>query len=253
MGQSDQLSASLNGKSMNLADDQAIFAEQIEYYRARAAEYEEWYRRRGRYDHGPQWNRIFAGELEEVEREVRGFKPAGRVLELASGTGWWTEILAQYADSITAVDSSAETLELNRGKNGAARIEYIQAELFSWRPQRQYDAVFFGFWLSHVPPGRFAEFWDIVGAALHPGGRVFFVDSLRRDLQTLAAKDHHRSDPEEDITTRYLNDGSAYRIIKVFYEPAELEERLRELGWEFSVKATEHYFLSGQGRRAGHG
>ncbi len=231
---------------MSLADDRQIFEEQIAYYRARAVEYEEWYHRQGRYDHGPQWNRVFAGELAVVEQEVRSFRPTGRVLELACGTGWWTGVLAEYADSLTAVDASEETLQINRLKNGTAKIEYVQTELFSWRPERQYDAVFFGFWLSHVPPGRFAEFWEIVKAALCPGGRVFFADSLRKDIQTLAAKDHHR-ETEGDTTTRFLNDGSAYRIIKVFYQPEELAKRLKELGWEFSVKSTEHYFLFGSG------
>jgi hypothetical protein len=29
----------------------------------------------------------------------------------------------------------------------------------AWRPDRRYDVVFFGFWLSHVPLERFAAFW----------------------------------------------------------------------------------------------
>ena len=33
-----------------------ILQEQIDYYRARAAEYDEWFNRQGRYDRGPQAN-----------------------------------------------------------------------------------------------------------------------------------------------------------------------------------------------------
>jgi demethylmenaquinone methyltransferase/2-methoxy-6-polyprenyl-1,4-benzoquinol methylase len=59
---------------------------------------------------------------------------------------------------------------------------------------------------------------------------VFFIDTLARDIQTLAAANHHRQDQEEGVTVRYLNDGRSYRIIKVFYQPEELSRRLQELG-----------------------
>jgi hypothetical protein len=32
--------------------------------------------------------------------------------------------------------------------------------------------------LSHVAPNRFANFWETVGDALRPAGRVFFIDEL---------------------------------------------------------------------------
>jgi hypothetical protein len=55
-------------------------------------------------------------------------------------------------------------------------VRFIQADLFAWEPDRRYDVVFFGFWLSHVPPGRFEPFWSLVAGCLKPQGRVFFAD-----------------------------------------------------------------------------
>jgi len=84
------------------------------------------------------------------------------VLELACGTGLWMVELAHHATSVTAVDASPEVLEINRarlretGRENAVR--YVEADLFGWRPDAAYDAVFFGFWLSHVPPERFEAF-----------------------------------------------------------------------------------------------
>jgi 8-hydroxy-5-deazaflavin:NADPH oxidoreductase len=49
---------------------------------------------------------------------------------------------------------------------------------FNWTPTQEFDMVFFGFWLSHVPMAQFADFWQMVKVALKPNGRVFFVDSL---------------------------------------------------------------------------
>jgi len=59
------------------------------------------------------------------------------------------------------------------------RVRFLQADIFSWRADRQYDVVFFANWLSHVPPSRFDSFWKTVEAAVKPGGRIFFVDEGR--------------------------------------------------------------------------
>ncbi len=150
-------------------------AEQAGYYRERAGEYEDWWFRRGRYDRGPAPNERWFADAVEVQRALERFRPEGEVLELACGTGLWTELLASRAASVTAVDGSPEMLELCRARVNHPRVSYVQADIFEWRPERTYDVCFFGFWLSHVPEERFEVFWQKVKQALRPGGRVFFV------------------------------------------------------------------------------
>ena len=229
--------------------EEELLEGQLAYYRARAEEYDEWFLRRGRHDRGPEWNRRWFSELEEVRRELGRFRPTGKVLELACGTGLWTAELARHAASVTAVDASPEVLEINRARLGEAgretRVRYVGADLFDWRPDDEYDAVFFGFWLSHVPPGRFAAFWELVRSALRPGGRAFFVDSLR--AETWAEKERLGRDPRGHTTARRLNDGREFRIVKIFYDPADLEAQLADMGWRFSVRTTENHLLYGFG------
>ncbi len=186
----------------------------MSYYRSRAGEYDEWFLRQGRYDCGPEQNRLWRSEVEEVRGELRRFEPAGDMLELACGTGWWTGELARHADHITAVDASPEVLEINREKLADERANYLQADLFTWRPDALYDVVFFSFWLSQVPPEKFSEFWSVVRDSLRPGGRVFFIDSLRPEKP--AVKERPLGDP---TTVRQLNDGREFRIFKTFYDP----------------------------------
>jgi ubiquinone/menaquinone biosynthesis C-methylase UbiE len=232
-------------QEVGAGEHEPLLQEQIAYYRARAGEYDEWFLRQGRYDRGPELNRRWFEEVAEVRQALAAFNPTGHLLELACGTGLWTEQLLRYAQSITAVDAVAEVLAINRARVRSPRVQYVQADLFSWQPPERYDAVFFGFWLSHVPPERFDPFWALVRAALAPGGRVFFVDS--RFEPTSTAADHRLGAPQDTTVTRQLNDGRTFHIVKVFYNPQELEQRLQGLGWRFRVRETASYFVYGEG------
>jgi demethylmenaquinone methyltransferase/2-methoxy-6-polyprenyl-1,4-benzoquinol methylase len=223
-----------------------LLDEQIAYYRARAGEYDQWFLRQGRYDQGPELNERWRRELEEVYRAFEVFGPRGRVLELAGGTGLWTERLLRTASVLTVVDASPEVLAINRARLGDdRRVRYVLADLFAWRPEERYDAVVFTYWLSHVPPEKFEPFWAMVADALGPGGRVFFVDSL---APSTASGDHQ---PAHDgvTATRRLNDGREFRIYKLYYRPDELVARLGRLGWMAEVRQTPSYFLYGTARR----
>ncbi len=224
-------------------DIEQLLAEQAHYYRERAGEYEDWWFRRGRYDHGPQANARWFADAAEAQDALERFDPAGDVLELACGTGLWTERLAAHAAGVTALDGSAEMLALCRARVSDPHVKRVQADLFAWEPDRTYDVCFFGFWLSHVPEDRFEEFWEKVKRAVGPEGRVFFVDSLRSNRAS--AVDHKLPEQSDETMLRRLADGREYQIVKRFHEPQPLQERLAELGWSALVQATPEFFIYG--------
>jgi demethylmenaquinone methyltransferase/2-methoxy-6-polyprenyl-1,4-benzoquinol methylase len=123
-------------------------------------------------------------------------------------------------------------------------VEFVEADVFGWQPPRRYDTVFFGFWLTHVPPARFAAFWSVVGAALAPGGRACFLNSSNRE------RERERVLPGQPAPTvwRRLRDGSEHRVVKVFYSPAELAARLAELGWSANIHEASVGLLVGTAR-----
>jgi SAM-dependent methyltransferase len=229
-----------------------ILQDQIDYYRARAGEYDEWWFRTGRYDRGVELNARWRAEVASVEAALDAWLSArapGKLLELACGTGLFTRHLARRVPWMTAVDASPEVLALNRDRvAGAGRVEYVEADLFSWRPTERYDAVFFSFWLSHVPHDRFAPFWDGVAAALNPGGAVYLIDSAFDPSST--ARDHVAPSPETGIVTRKLNDGREFHIVKHFWQPQALTTRLGELGWWAQMNQTASYFVHGSAKPA---
>ena len=207
---------------MDSSDD--LLAEQAAYYRAAADEYT-----------------VDLTAARELAAALDRFAPAGDVLELACGPGVWTEQLLRTADRVTAVDASPEMLARARERIGAAQVRFVQADLFDWKAEGRYDFVFFGFWLSHVPLDRFDRFWAMVRDALAPGGRVFFVDDNARPREELVYGE------ESSAVERRLDDGTAYRAVKVPHQPADLQARLHSLGWDVTVRASRGPFYWGAG------
>ncbi|HEY1518581.1 MAG TPA: class I SAM-dependent methyltransferase [Solirubrobacteraceae bacterium] len=211
---------------------EALLAEQVAYYRARAPEYAEG----GIPELGEE--ELTAG-WHALNAEIERFAPTGDVLELACGPGTWTELLLRHASTLTVVDASPEMLALAAEKVHDERVRFIEADLFDWRPDRTYDVVFFGFWLSHVPLERFESFWATVGTCLGPGGGVLFVDdAFRTDDELIEG-------PESATIRRHLNDGTEYRAVKVPHTPAGLERRIADLGWRVSVEQMPGPFFCG--------
>jgi 2-polyprenyl-3-methyl-5-hydroxy-6-metoxy-1,4-benzoquinol methylase len=224
-----------------------VLDEMMAYYRERAHEYDEWFYRRGRYDRGAQSNALWFAEADELFNALAQFQMQGELLELAPGTGIWTERLLRTASAVTAVDASSEMMAINRARVNSERVEYVRANLFDWQPSRTYDGIFFGFWLSHVPLELLDSFLDMLAAALRPGGKIFFVDGRREPTSTAA--NHQLPGEGEQLMTRKLNDGRAFEIVKNFYDPAALAGRFAQHGLEVMVQETATFFLYGYGEK----
>lgn len=220
-----------------------LLEEQKAYYRARAPEYDRWWSRTHQYELPPGQQAVWVAEKAQLVAWIDQWvaATAGPILELACGTGIWTQRLAATDRLVTAVDASPETLRIAAAKDGMAPVDFIVADLFAWEPPpAAFGLVFFGFWLSHVPPERFDAFWAKVGRALRPGGQAVFVDNLWRPGDWPAVR------PTEWVQTRTdISSGETFRIVKRYDEPDELAARLVGLGWSAHVTATDHFFVAG--------
>lgn len=229
---------------MTAGDDlQALLDEQKAYYRARSGEYDDWFYRRGRYDHGLDLNARWAAEAAEVRAALHAIGPVEHALELACGTGIWTQELARLALRVTALDASAEMIAINRVKLENERVTYRQVDLFEWQPDMPADLVFMGFWLSHVPTERLVDHLATVRKALRPGGQLFMVDS--RLEQTSTARNTPIDPANALVQARKLNDGQTFRVLKTYFEPDALSVALAKAGFQPRISTTDHYFIYG--------
>jgi SAM-dependent methyltransferase len=222
------------------ADDDAAMKA---YYAARAPEYDDWYLRRGRYSRGPVLDMPWHHELDLVGRWLDNLPWKGEIVELAGGTGWWSPILAEKGE-LSIYDAVPEPLDLARQRLVAHNLRAHIHVRDAWEePDRPVDAVFTGFWLSHVRRERLPAFLSVVRRWLKPGGLFAFVDS-RQDPGSGAAD--HLPVGVDETAVRRLDDGREFEIPKVFYRPEELEDALRAAGFaDVSLSHTERFFLMG--------
>ncbi len=225
------------------AAEQNRGGDMVEYYRERAAEYDDWYLRRGRYSRGPVHDLAWQMDLDTATSWLDALPIQGEIVELAAGTGWWSPLLAQKGE-LSLYDAVEQTLDRARERLLAHGLRAHLHVRDAWaEPDRQVDAVFTGFWLSHVRRADLAAFLRLVRRWLKPGGMFAFIDS-RRDPQSGAVDE---TAPEHDLAVRHLADGRTFTIPKVFYGTEELENALRLAGFTGpSVTTTSRFFLMGR-------
>jgi SAM-dependent methyltransferase len=206
-----------------------LLDDQVAYYRARAPEYDA--------TSAPEGD-PYAPAADLGREALRAFAPVGRVLEIAAGTGQWTGLLADIATDLLVTDSAPEMLALNRLKTGERpNVRYRVVDAFTLEATHDQDAVVIGFFLSHVPAARFEAFWSVVEGLLAPGGRAFFIDEGVPGVST-----EEWIDREAGVTRRRLRDGAVHRAVKILWQPADLEARLRELGWKASIRSQAPFY-----------
>jgi SAM-dependent methyltransferase len=205
----------------------------VEYYARRAAEYEEVYRK-------PERQKDLAKLAEIVSGAFTGME----VLEIACGTGYWTQFIARSAKSILATDTSAEVLEIARRKEyGACGVEFLEADAYSLANVKGRRAAgFHGFWWSHVPIERTGEFLRVFHERLVAGAAVMMIDN--RYVKGSSTPISRRDERGNIYQVRRLRDGSKHEVLKNFPGAEGLRTALATHAEGFEVEELEYYWIA---------
>jgi ubiquinone/menaquinone biosynthesis C-methylase UbiE len=167
------------------------------------------------------------------------------VLEIACGTGYWTEQIAQSAASILATDINASMIEIARTRPYATGVAFQVADMYALRPDSPFDGVFGGFIWSHILLQDLDGFLDHLKTLMPKGGVAAFIDSkpvqgTNHDLKRIARVDEHGN----TFQMRRLDNGVTYEVLKNFPEAAFLFDKLSQMGTEVEVTQLEHYWIA---------
>jgi demethylmenaquinone methyltransferase/2-methoxy-6-polyprenyl-1,4-benzoquinol methylase len=201
------------------------------YYARRASEYERIYTRPER-----------QADLAVLRARLGSTFAGRRVLELACGTGYWTEVIARSAAQVTALDIGDEVLEVARRRPGADKVTFVRGSAYEIPPQgRVHDALFAGFWWSHVPLERLDAFLEQALAAVAPGALLAFLDN--RYVEGSSTPLSRTDGAGNSYQQRRLDDDSTYEVLKNFPSEGELIRRASRYGWGANVDLLEYYWL----------
>lgn len=202
------------------------------YYAQRAAEYERIYAKPER-----------QADLRVLEARVRQMFARRKVLELACGTGYWTNIIAGGAEHVTALDINEEVLEVARSKNipSGKAVFRIGNAYEKTEAGQECDALFAGFWWSHVPLERLDVFLNDIPSKIKPGALIAFLDN--RYVEGSSTPVSRTDGGGNTYQTRKLDDGSSHEVLKNFPAEGELIQRASRHGWGANVDLFEHFWL----------
>ena len=176
----------------------------ITYYRDRAQEYEKIYEKPERKE-----------DLEKVTQILKDVFSGKEVFEIACGTGYWTERIAQTARSIKATDINEAVLKIARSKSySPTRVSFSMEDINHMKSGRLYECLFGGFIWSHIKKQELAEFIEIVKKQVTPGGTLAFIDNnFVKGSSTLISRTDEFGNT---FQRRMVENGTVFEVLKNF-------------------------------------
>ena len=205
--------------------------EMEKYYAKRASEYEEIYAKPERQE-----------SIKESKELLKNYFRGKNVLEIACGTGYWTEPISEVSANILATDLNNEVLEIARSKKYGSRVDFIQDDSYVLdKIQTKYDSLFAGFWLSHVPKAKLKNFIEVVHGKLNNHAMVVFMDNLYVHGSSTPIS---RTDEEGNTyQIRKLKDNSQHEVLKNFYTENSLRDFFENYGKEVEIHNLTYFWL----------
>jgi len=212
--------------------ERATNADMKQYYAARAREYERIYDKPER-----------QSDLQQLKTLLPPLFAGKRVLDVACGTGYWTQFYAPMAQLVAGVDVNRETLDIAAEKNWPqGRVEFRIADAYTLPDDLgQFDAAFAGFWWSHIPARERSRFFDSLHRRLRAGAIVVLLDNLY-----VAGSSTPITRRDADGNThqlRRLENGSEHEVLKNFPDEEMLKAEVADCARHACYTALDYYWV----------
>ncbi|MBK8489483.1 MAG: class I SAM-dependent methyltransferase [Saprospirales bacterium] len=183
----------------------------IQYYKDRAEEYEKVYLKEERQE-----------GIAQITRYLQEWFLGKSLIEVACGTGFWTERIAQTATHIYGFDINPAVLDIARSKTYASPVAF---EVLSYEDLPKapfgYDALYGGFIWSHIPREKLPAFVDSCLRKVPESGMLVFTDNTW--VAGNSTPIYHTDQHGNTYQRRTLENGEDYLVLKNYFSREELE------------------------------
>lgn len=200
----------------------------------------------------PVYDRVYSyPERQDDLRELEQYIPAQfsdlDIIEVAAGTGYWTQFISKKARSILSTDITPEALvQINRRTGDMQNVTTRIVDAYSLgsvelSATRKFNGAFAGLWYSHIPVREIPKFYQSLHGCLTPGATVVFIDnsSAQCDRLPLSHTDQHGNTYQD----RKLDDGTVHRVLKNFPTETQLIESASSYGENFIYVEYQNFWL----------
>ena len=201
------------------------------YYRNRAHEYERVYEKPERQE-----------DLALLTQMLKELFSGKELLEIACGTGYWTERIAMTAREILATDINNSVLNIARSKKYSnAKVTFRLADFNNLHGHGKHESLFGGFIWSHIKVQDLPDFIRLIKEQVIPGGRLVFIDNnfVKGSSTPIAATDKEGN----TYQNRELETGAEYQILKNFPTEKLIRKLLKKESGEIKFTHLRYYWL----------
>jgi SAM-dependent methyltransferase len=204
-----------------------------EYYRARANEYDAVYDKPDR-----------QADLSELRAGLPELMTGRHVLEVAAGTGYWTDVYADLAASVAATDVNVATLDVaRRRRDWPDTVRFIEVDAFDLRQvEGQFDAAMVGYFWSHVRLEQLGGFLAGLADRLEPGATAVFIDN--RYVEASNSPVTRIDEAGNTYQQRQLADGTSWEVLKNFPTIDEIRSALTPFTTAVTIDEVQHYWMA---------
>lgn len=203
----------------------------VTYYKDRAKEYEEIYFRPERQE-----------ELKKLEDILKSIFKDKAIIEIACGTGYWTERISETAKSILATDINDSVLEVAMNKKYRKNnISFQNQDLFSFNPKERFESLFGGFIWSHIKLQELDNFIDRINSLVLPNGTIVLIDN--NYVEGISTPVTDKDEFGNTYQTRTLKDGSEHLVLKNFPTAELINKKLKDKAKEINFTSLGYYWI----------
>jgi demethylmenaquinone methyltransferase/2-methoxy-6-polyprenyl-1,4-benzoquinol methylase len=178
---------------------------------------------------------------EPIKQRFREIFRGRNVLEIACGSGYWTSVIGETAESVLGIDNSCSLLQQARKRcSGRPAVRFQLADAYTLEGvPRGFNAAFAHGWWSHMPKKNTESFLTSLHCKLITGALVLFNDQLPYD-----GFYRERDDEGNTLEQRLLPNGRSFMIVKNFPDEQEIYNALAGFAEDIRytrLPAEEHW------------
>jgi SAM-dependent methyltransferase len=198
-------------------------------------------------ERAPVYDRVYSyperqGDLRFLEEYIPQQFSKLSVLEIAAGTGYWTQFISKKSRSILATDATKEQLKELKKREFFCDVKTMVADAYSLESvAKKFEGAFAGLWLSHVPKQRRGDFISGLHHHLVSGATVLYIDNSAVQCRHLPIAES--DDFGNTYQNRELDNGVSYSVLKNFPTQEELIDLTKEFAVDTQYIGLEIFWL----------